>query len=417
MDIYDPVLDDPAIKKFQKIFPRKTKKELQKLYRILLVEGKRDINLDEFVHGIKKLRIFDGSLTDEDLMKVFNLLERNERITSEHFIPTVRGTLPSYRQKVVEFIFKKLNKSNGKYIKDVDLISYLKDSKLPDIILNVTTPRARATEVCQGVNRSLKGEFAEKEKCSRFSYEEFTEYYLDKSFDVRDDSQFLHEAVVNEWNFKKDEALKYITEATIQSSHQNGTQAPPSTSKPSAESPRTSGRFTSSEKMDRSLLQNPDNSEDMSAPHLMPLERQMSATTQQEKRRMRQQMQQQQQEASNAISAGRDSSPSNSTDHDHDSGQSDEPGGDHTYLPITTFQQQELGSSGQRISQSKPTVQELSGGIFGGAEDQSGSSSDVSALQVTVRELQGTIREQMQTMMEQQRTIAQLYERALKVSH
>ena len=191
-------MDEQVLVSFRDLFLKKSKKELMPLYRKLLYDGTNNFSQLQFKGAIKKLKNYDGSFSDAEFDQIFETFQVKGKIGSSEFLKAVRGDLSMYRKLIVEFAFKKLDKSSSGFLKEGDLVLFFKESVIPAILFKTTTPRAMAHDIVLKIAKANLIDDAEKYK---ISFDHFSEYYLDKSLQQDNDAAFSA-AVLDPYNLK-----------------------------------------------------------------------------------------------------------------------------------------------------------------------------------------------------------------------
>jgi hypothetical protein len=150
--------EDPLIVKFRSLFPDKSRKELKVIFvdmtkSVYKNTGKdekmsdgarnrwgpvaaslRSLNLIEF--KIAMYRFKHAGLTFEEIRRVFIHLDTsgNGRVEYDEFLVGIRGELSMFRQRLVIYIFRKLDRNSSGYIEESELANYYASSNLVEII-------------------------------------------------------------------------------------------------------------------------------------------------------------------------------------------------------------------------------------------------------------------------------------------
>ena len=100
---------------------------------------------------------------------------------------SIQGTLSEYRQRIVNFVFYRLDKNTTGFIEQPELIYFFSRSVLADA----------ASRESYAIEKSMEF-IREYGSCDKISLEQFTDYYLNKSLITPSDAKFKSECI-EEW--------------------------------------------------------------------------------------------------------------------------------------------------------------------------------------------------------------------------
>ena len=133
---------------------------------------------------------------------------------------SIQGTLSEYRQRIVNFVFYRLDKNTTGFIEESELIYFFSRS----VVADAESPQSYAIER----SAAFIGEHG---SCNKISLEQFTDYYLNKSLVTPSDAKFKSECI-EEWRVVNNDSDVPHPNTTFSSSSSTLQKREPSTASP-----------------------------------------------------------------------------------------------------------------------------------------------------------------------------------------
>jgi Ca2+-binding EF-hand superfamily protein len=225
--------EDPLLLKFRGLFPEKSPAVLSDLFcdmtnsvyqgkaaKTLGVEGYkmteqaknrwgsvaakfRSLNLIEFKIAMYRFRAV--GLTFEEIRRIFLWLDTsgNGRVEYDEFVVGIRGELSRPRQRIVVFVFRKLDKNLTGFIEESELTLHLRKATLPDILEGIKTPQAKAKEFISMMGTPMNGTIVPE---GNISVEQMVDYYLTRTLEQSMSDEEFKTLVVADWGVDSSDA-------------------------------------------------------------------------------------------------------------------------------------------------------------------------------------------------------------------
>ena len=129
----DISLENGAIGRLRNCFTKRSKTEMEKVFEVMLGNQTRVNGLDNFSKAIYKMKSCQDNLSSDDITFIFQVVQKEGVVEKELFINLVRGSMNRYRDGIVSYIFKKLDKNSTGFIDFKELTTFFSHSLLPDI--------------------------------------------------------------------------------------------------------------------------------------------------------------------------------------------------------------------------------------------------------------------------------------------
>ena len=150
-------------------------------------------------------------------------------MTAYYFPTKWQGELSTFRQRLVIYIFRKLDRNSSGYIEERELTKFYKCSNLPEILDGSITPKAKSKEFVQNIGTIAVPDGPE----GRISVEQFIDYYLSMSLVFKGSDEEFRSEVLSEWRAETDNTDS-ATPFTLSPTQPDGKNpAPPASVAPS----------------------------------------------------------------------------------------------------------------------------------------------------------------------------------------
>lgn len=156
----------------------------------------RSLNLIEFKIAMYRFR--SVGLTFEEIRRIFLWLDTsgNGRVEYDEFVVGIRGELSRPRQRIVVFVFRKLDKNLTGFIEESELTLHLRKATLPDILEGIKTPQSKAKEFISMMGTQMNGTIVPE---GNISVEQMVDYYLTRTLEQSMSDDEFKTMVVADW--------------------------------------------------------------------------------------------------------------------------------------------------------------------------------------------------------------------------